>query len=30
VLAELSQREVQVAQDLQGDPSGPEGVPCEA
>jgi hypothetical protein len=30
VLAELSQREVQVAQDLEGTPSGPEGVPCEA
>ena len=29
VLAELSQREVQVAQDLEGAPSGPEGVLCE-
>jgi hypothetical protein len=30
VLAELSQRELQVAQDLEGAPSGPEGVLCEA
>ena len=30
VLAELSQREVQVAQDLEGVPHSLEGVPCEA